>query len=90
MISELWLTKRLYRDVNEGTVFLMNVYLNVMAELQKEKKNIKKQIFQSGSQSLIIAKKCFVQVKSFTRQQNKTDQSIQTISMAGRTGTFRI
>lgn len=29
---------------------------------------------QSGSQSLIIAKNCFFQVKSFTRQQIKTDR----------------
>lgn len=56
---------------------------------RKEKEKFKN-IFQSGSQSLIRAKKCFFQVKSFTRQQNKTDQSIQTISMAGQTGTFKI
>lgn len=56
---------------------------------KKEEKKFKN-IFQSGSQSLIIAKKCFFQVKSFTRQQNKTDQSIRTISMAGQTGAFKI
>lgn len=28
--------QRDFRDVNEGTVFLMNVYLNVMAGLQKK------------------------------------------------------
>lgn len=56
----------------------------------EKKEKIEKQIFESGSQSLIIAQKCFVQVKSFTRQQNETDQSIQTISMADQTGTFKI
>lgn len=42
-------------------------------------------MFESGSQSLIIAKKCFVQVKP-SRQQKETDQ---TISMAGQKGTFK-
>lgn len=67
--------------------FLINVYLNVMATfLKTEKGKTQKQILQSGSQSLMIAKKCFFQDKSFTQQQSKTDQSIQT--MAGQTGTF--
>lgn len=62
--------------------FLINVYLN-------EKKNQKLFFLQSGSQSLIISKNCFFQVKSFTRQQIKTDQSIRTISMAGQTESFK-
>lgn len=41
------------RDVNEGTVFLMNVYLNVMAEMQNKNKRkaLKQTDFLSGSQS---------------------------------------
>lgn len=42
-------------------------------------------MFESGSQSLIIANKCFVQVKP-SRQQKEIDQ---TISMAGQKETFK-
>lgn len=52
-LLELRLTNRLHRDVNEGTVFLMNFYLNVMAKLQKrKKKTLKNRFFFSKWQSV--------------------------------------
>lgn len=71
-----------FTRVNEGTVFLMNVYLNVMAKLQKEKKTLRNRLsFQSSSQSLIIANASFKSNPSHDSKKTKnkkikTDRSI--------------
>lgn len=66
------------------------VFLIHPCVIEEYLKNTHNQIsfFKSGSQSLIIAKKCVVQVLHVT--QNKTKISIKTISMADQTDSLKI